>query len=105
MTDDVAAMVEFVRAQYADAVATAESVAKVLAAQASEGNLGLSPSAAAEQAASRVHAAWARIRFFEETVVAHLGTAGPMGRIAEQQLRLLAWEHEGHRDYQRDWAP
>ncbi|WP_189277223.1 hypothetical protein [Kitasatospora griseola] len=30
------------------------------------------------------------LELFETTIVAHLGTAGPMGAIAEQQLRILA---------------
>ncbi|MDH6493763.1 hypothetical protein M2157_009850 [Streptomyces sp. SAI-127] len=30
-----------------------------------------------------------RSRFFEETVIPHLGADGPTGQIAELQLRLL----------------
>lgn len=105
MTDEAAAMVEFLRSRHADKVRNARDIARVLEVQGADGALGLTPETAAAEARSTIHAAEARARFFEETVVPFLGTAGPVGRIAEQQLRLLAWEHEGHRDYQPGWAP
>ncbi|MFJ6384631.1 hypothetical protein ACIQI7_32070 [Kitasatospora sp. NPDC092039] len=37
-----------------------------------------------------VREAQSMLELFETTIVAHLGTAGPMGAIAEQQLRILA---------------
>jgi hypothetical protein len=103
VSPDVAAMVEFLRDRYAEKVATAREVGNMLITQS--GSLTVSREAAEKQARRGAHAAEVRYQFLEETVVAYLGTAGPTGRIAEQQLRLLAWEHEGHRDYQPSWAP
>jgi hypothetical protein len=69
------------------------------------GDLGLQPADAAHRARSGIHAAETRARFLDETVVPYLGTAGPTGRIADQQLRLLAWEHAGVRGYDEAWHP
>jgi len=82
----------------------AQSLANPLVTE-SAGTLGLSVEAARGEARRQLHAAEVRSRFFEETVVPYLGTAGPVGRIAEQQLGLLAWEHVGHRDYRDEWYP
>jgi hypothetical protein len=104
VTDDIAAMVEFLRAGYAEAITRAREFGNVFITNA-EDRFGMSRSAAEDRARASLHAAEARARFFEETVVPYLGTAGPVGRIAEQQLRLLAWEHSSDPSYQQGWAP
>ncbi|MGK9463949.1 DUF6221 family protein [Streptomyces sp. G6] len=62
-----------------------------------------------EVAERRAHlqlsAAEAQRTLFEETVFPYLGTAGPTGRIAEQQLRIMASMHEGHEDFREEWLP
>jgi hypothetical protein len=40
--------------------------------------------------AQSVAKAESMIELLENTIIAHLGTAGPMGAVAEQQLRILA---------------
>ncbi len=104
MTPDQADMVAFLRARHADSLDFAQSMAKAYTLGMGS-NLGLQPAAAAQQARSGIHAAESRARFFEDTVVAYLGTAGPTGRIADQQLRLLAWEHHEVRGYDEAWRP
>lgn len=104
MTSDQAAMVAFLRARYADKLSIAQSMARAFTLGVGD-NLGLKPADAAHQARSGIHAAETRARFFEETVVPYLGTAGPTGRIADQQLRLLASEHRGVRGYDETWRP
>lgn len=104
MTPDQAAMVDFLRDRYAFSLDIARSMAQAFSLGVG-GDLGLQPADAAQQARSSVHAAETRTRFLDETVVAYLGTAGPTGRIADQQLRLLAWEHQGARGYDNDWQP
>jgi hypothetical protein len=104
VTDDIAAMVEFLRARYAEAITRAREFGNVFVTNAEE-RFGVSRNAAADRARASLHAAETRARFLEETVVPYLGTAGPTGRIAERQLRMLAWEHADNAGYQQGWAP
>ncbi|WP_405888853.1 hypothetical protein OG762_36875 [Streptomyces sp. NBC_01136] len=102
MTPDQAAMVAFLRDRYADSIDLARSMEN-LAATGQLPGLNVAPSQAVDFGG--VHAAESRLRFLDETVIPYLGTAGPTGRIADHQLRLLAWEHQGARGYQEGWAP
>ncbi|MCM8552295.1 DUF6221 family protein [Streptomyces sp. STCH 565 A] len=60
---------------------------------------------AERRARLQVNAAEAQKTLFEKTVLPYLGTAGPTGRIAEQQARLMASMHEGHEGYLDSWRP
>ncbi|QQM45179.1 hypothetical protein [Streptomyces liliifuscus] len=102
MTPDQAAIVDFLRRQYADSVDLARRMEN-LAATGQIPGLDVPPGQAANF--GRVHAAETRVRFLDETVAPYLGTAGPTGRIADMQLRLLAWEHAGVRGYDEAWRP
>ena len=53
----------------------------------------------------RIRRAELRLTFLNDTVRPYLGTAGPTGRIAEQQLRLIGAEFEDQGGYQPEWAP
>jgi hypothetical protein len=97
-------MVAFLRDRYASKLDIARSMARAFTLGVGS-DLGLQPADAAHQARSGIHAAETRARFLDETVVPYLGTAGPTGRLADQQLRLLAWEHAGDRGYEEGWAP
>jgi hypothetical protein len=103
MTDEISAMAEFLRARYADGIASARQIGNVFITEADR--FGVRRDQAEQRARLSLHAAEIRSRFFEETVASYLGTAGPTGRIAEQQLRLLACEHLGHADFDERWAP
>lgn len=81
----------------------ANNIAGVLTAQAAEGRMGLTPAQADKQEQYGVHAAETRSRFFEETVLSHLGAHGSTGRIAELQLHLLVDEHRGAPGYDERW--
>jgi hypothetical protein len=104
VTPDQAAMVAFLRDRYADSLATARTIENVVAAKGLP-NLDIAPGSDRARGFGRIHAAETRARFLDETVVPYLGTAGPTGRIADQQLRLLAWEHSGDRGYDEAWRP
>jgi len=104
VTPDQAAMVDFVRDRYADSLATARTIENVVAAEGLS-HIGIAPGSDQARGFGRIHAAETRAQFLEETVVPYLGTAGPTGRIADQQLRLLAWEHQGVRGYDEAWRP
>lgn len=104
MTPDQATMVAFLRHQYTDGIDSARSIGNMLITRGAP-ELGIPADRAEKQARDNLHAAEARARFVEETVVPYLGTAGPTGRIADQQLRLLAWEHAGVRGYDDTWRP
>ncbi|MCX4993436.1 hypothetical protein [Streptomyces sp. NBC_00568] len=104
MTPDQAAMAAFLRERYAEKLANAHTMARAFT-QGMGSDLGLQPADAAHQARSRIHAAEARTRFLDETVIPYLDTAGPTGRIADIQLRLLADEHKGARGYDEAWRP
>lgn len=97
-------MVAFLRDRYTDELDTARSMAQAFTLGMGR-DLGLQPADAAHQARSGIHSAETRARFLDETIVPYLGTAGPTGRIADHQLRLLAWEHQGSRGYQEGWTP
>lgn len=96
-------MVEFLRSRYAEGIASARQIGNVFIAEADR--FKVRRDQAEQHARLSLHIAEIRSRFFEETVVPYLGTAGPTGRIAEQQLRLLAWEHLGHADFDERWVP
>ncbi|MFD9464359.1 hypothetical protein [Streptomyces sp. NPDC060027] len=104
MTPDQAAMVDFLRGRYAEKLASAQSMDKAFRLGVGA-DLGLKPSDAAGAARSGIHAAESRTRFLDETVIPYLGTAGPTGRIADIQLRILADEHQGARGYDEAWRP
>jgi hypothetical protein len=104
MTTDQEMMVAFLRDRYAANLDSAQSMARAFTLGMGS-SLGLKPADAAHQARSGIHAAETRIRFLDETVVPYLGTAGPTGRIADIQLRLLANEHQSAHDYHEEWRP
>jgi hypothetical protein len=103
MTDEISAMVEFLRARYAEGIAQAREFGNLFVTNAEE-RFKVPRAKAEKQTRASLHAAEIRSRLFEDTVVPFLGTAGPTGRIAEQQLRLLAAEHAGHIDFDARWA-
>lgn len=103
MTSEREAMVAFLRGRYAEGIRMANDIARVLIAQGAEGRMGLTPAQADTQARHGVHAAETRSRFFEETVIPHLGAEGPTGQIAELQLHLLVDEHRGAPGHDERW--
>ncbi|MFC7831085.1 hypothetical protein [Streptomyces sp. NPDC057375] len=103
MNSEHEAMVAFLRGRYAEGIRMASDIAGVLANQAAEGRMGLTPEQADTQARHGVHAAETRARFFEETVIPHLGTDSPTRQIAELQLRLLVDEHRGTPGHHDRW--
>lgn len=96
-------MVDFLRQQCAEGIERARSIGNALIAQGALAHLGVSPDKAEARAREGLHGAETRARFFEETIVPYLGTAGPTGRIADQQLRLLTYEHREARGYRDEW--
>ena len=104
MTPDQAAMVEFLHAEYASSLRTSQSIQNRVAAEGLP-SLNIAPGAETASRFGGVHAAETRIRFLDETVIPYLGTAGPTGRIADIQLRLLVDEHRGKHGYDEAWRP
>lgn len=92
------AMVEFVRDRLAYGIQQARESGNMIITHGVPA-MGVRLDLAEQYARNQLHAAETRVQFFEETVVPYLGTAGPTGRIAEQQLRLLASEHRGDPGY------
>ncbi|MGW7448146.1 hypothetical protein [Kitasatospora sp. NPDC054795] len=87
--DDTQAMVDFLRDKYRRSIQTSESIHSAVVT-------GRIPALDGDRrkyagfTLQSVHEARSMLDLFETTIVAHLGTAGPMGAIAEQQLRILA---------------
>jgi hypothetical protein len=96
-------LVQFVRARLGRDVERAREIGNVLITSGAD--LDIAPEVAQRQARARLHSAEVMSRLFEETIVPYLGTAGPTGRIAEQQLRLYASMYAHHRDYREEWRP
>jgi len=87
--DDTQAMVDFLRDKYRRSIETSESIHDAVITgriPALDGDRRKHASFTLQS----VHEAQSMLELFETTIVAHLGTAGPMGAIAEQQLRILA---------------
>ncbi|MFE5240364.1 MULTISPECIES: DUF6221 family protein [unclassified Streptomyces] len=97
MTD---ALVTFVRARFDEELEKARFAGNVVLTQ--PGRYGVEPEDAAKHARFSVASAEARLALLDDTVVPYLGTAGPGGRNAEFQLRLLAAPYVEHRDYPHD---
>ncbi|MFJ4672728.1 hypothetical protein [Kitasatospora purpeofusca] len=87
--DDTQPMVDFLRDRYRDRIRTSENIHSAVV----EGRIPALDGDRRKHAGftlQSVHEAQSMLELFETTIVAHLGTAGPMGAIAEQQLRVLA---------------
>ncbi|MFD3520433.1 DUF6221 family protein [Streptomyces sp. NPDC058653] len=97
-----ASLVAFLRARLDEGLETARLIGNTLITQRER--MGVTLEAAESQAQRSSRAAEARRTLFEETVVPYLGTAGPGGRNAERQLRLLAWEYTDHKDFDPSWS-
>lgn len=98
-----AELVAFVRARLNGRLEIAQMTASMLTRNA--GRLDVDPERASGFAQERVAGAQARIRLFEETVVPYLWVDGRAGRLADLQMRLMAFEHTAHPDYRAEWAP
>ncbi|MFI9366759.1 hypothetical protein ACIG5E_37805 [Kitasatospora sp. NPDC053057] len=87
--DDTQAIVDFLRDKYRHHIETCESIHNAVITgriPAFDGDRRTH----ADITLQSVHEAQSMLELFETTIVAHLGTAGPMGAIAEQQLHILA---------------
>lgn len=104
MTPTQIGMVAFLRQEYADRVERVRMIGNMLITRGAS-EMRIPAGDAEKQARDDLHAAETRARFLDETIIPYLGTAGPTGRIADQQLRLLAWEHQGVRGYNEAWRP
>lgn len=100
MTD---ALVQFLRARLDEKRGHSRSMALIIARGA--GSLDIRPEVAVAHAQEMVAAAEARVRLFEETVYPYLWVDGRAGRLADLQMRLLAFEFTAHPDYRTEWAP
>ncbi|MFI7364219.1 hypothetical protein ACIBO4_18990 [Streptomyces sp. NPDC050149] len=97
MTADLAT---FLRTQFTEELKNARFTSSMMVTQAER--LGIKPEDAAKQGRFSLATAEARLALFEDTVVPYLGAAGPGGRNAEYQLRLLAAPYVEHKDYPHD---
>jgi hypothetical protein len=104
VTPEQTAIVDFLRARYASSLHASRSIQNLVATEGLP-SLNVAPGPETASQFGGVHAAETRIRFLDETVAPYLGTAGPTGRIADIQLRLLAWEHRDAHGYDEGWAP
>ncbi|MFB6805464.1 DUF6221 family protein [Streptomyces sp. NPDC056387] len=100
MTDT---LVQFLRARLVEKQDHARSMAPIVARGA--GSMDVRPELAAAFAQEMVTAAEARLRLFEETIYPYLWVDGRAGRLADLQMRLMAFEYTAHQDYRPGWAP
>ncbi len=87
--DDTQAMVDFLLDKYRRSIRTSEDIHRAVV----DGRIPTLDSDRRKHAGftlQSLHEAQSLLELFENTIVAHLGTAGPMGAIADQQLRILA---------------
>lgn len=97
-------LVEWLSDQLVEGIKTARLTGNLFVTSGAS-MLDVSVEVAERVARSRVEAAEAQLALFEETVRPYLGTAGPTGRIAEQQLRLLAVMHADRPGFLEEWRP
>lgn len=96
-------LVQFLRARLAAELERARFIGNTVITQHERMHVPLE--AAEKQARSSLAAAESRLALFEDTVVPYLGTAGPGGRNAELQLRLLGAPYADHPGYRDKWQP
>lgn len=96
-------LVAFIRARFNEELEKARFASNVVVTQPDR--FGIEPENAAKHARFSVAAAEARLVLLDDTVVPYLGIAGPGGRNAEFQLRLLAAPYVEHRDYPHGEEP
>ncbi|MFF5445471.1 DUF6221 family protein [Streptomyces sp. NPDC012888] len=94
-------LVDFVSARLAEAADTAGVIRTALLAKHEE--LGVRAESALKHGGATVHRAEAMVRLFEETVRPYLWMTGPVGQVAQRQLRILASGYAEHRDYRPEW--
>lgn len=97
-------LVQFVRDCLDEEAETARVTGNVMVT-AGVDKLGLTVEAAERQVRLRAQELEAKRALFEETIRPYLGTAGPTGRIAEQQARLFAVMYASRPGYHGDWRP
>jgi hypothetical protein len=97
-------LAQFLRARLNDDVDQARWMGNMIITRGAP-SLGMAPEVAERNAQRGVRVAEARQTLFEETILPYLGTAGPTGRIAEQQLRIFASMYTDHPDYLQEWRP
>lgn len=97
-------LVQWLRAELEDGVERARWMGNVLITRGAP-EMGVPTESAERQARFDVEAAEAKLRLFEETVRPYLGTAGPTGRIAEQQMHLLAVMFADRPGFREEWRP
>jgi hypothetical protein len=102
-TSTLFAICDFLAARYAEEDRNAREIGTLLVTKPDQ--LGIRLDAAEQQARAGVRKVEARQSLLDNTIRPYLGTAGPTGRIAEQQLRLLAWGYSYHRNYEESWRP
>ncbi|MEW2250412.1 DUF6221 family protein [Streptomyces sp. NPDC006975] len=97
-------LVAFIRERLAEGIENARRIGNMLITQGAP-SMGMPPEAAERQARAGVDAAELKQTLFEKTIRPYLGTAGPTGRIADEQLRLFAAMYAHHPDYREEWRP
>ncbi|MFF9097580.1 DUF6221 family protein [Streptomyces sp. NPDC014802] len=101
MNDD---QVAFVRERLAEGIENARRIGNMLITHGGPA-VGVPPEVAERRARAGVEAAEVKQTLFEKTIRPYLGTAGPTGRIADEQLRLFAAMYADHPDYREEWRP
>ncbi|MFE4449302.1 DUF6221 family protein [Streptomyces sp. NPDC056796] len=96
-------LVVFIRSRFDEELEKARFAGNVVLTQPER--FGVAPEDAAKHARFSVAVAEARLALLDDTVAPYLGTAGPYGRNAEFQLRLLAAPYVEHPDYPHDEEP
>lgn len=97
-------LVQWLRGCLAEEIQTVRAIGNALVTSAAA-RLNIPAEAAEQQARARIGAAEAKRTLFEETIRPYLGTAGPTGRIAEQQARLFAAMYAESSGYREEWRP
>lgn len=93
-------LLTFLRARFTEELEQARFASNVMTTQSER--FGVKPEEAAQHARRSIATAEAHLTLLDDTVGPYLGTAGPGGRNAEYQLRLLAAPYVEHRDYPHD---
>lgn len=102
MTDD---LVTFLRRTLSENAQRQRSIRDTLLAGGVLQRLGADSTAVGRYEAKQVLEADALLTLLDKTIVPYLGTAGPMGRIAEQQLRIIGSPYRHDAGYHPEWAP
>lgn len=98
-------LVGFLRARLAREVLIKEQMFQAVGTADTAARLGIDLLDHRRNLTRSLHQAQSWLTLLDSSIVPYLSTAGPTGRIADQQLRILGAGYRNDPEYRPEWAP